>query len=384
MHDLFLSLRQHCLNFLCLLQVHNRKSALFVAGDCFDLEVLQNVLRAYWESGYSCSFLQGEPLASVYRTGILVYLRGDVSTDLIHSIDAKICHIYDYSRTISHATLDLLMSRFTCTYISLQRPPAQCTTPISMYKYAPFYHPVYPRDWLFPGRLRAFFQTPSLSVHIGNRKSSIRDQKDPVYMQFEDILLNHLLPGPSAFVYGDGWHSIGVNARSVPLHLVPFLYSCSRQSIGVLWDIQRYKTLNTRFWLSPINGCVLYVEENSNIIHCPFVYQYSKLEGVSSLPSKSCISSGSVPFNRQEVSLLAVEFWDNHTSSLLHCIGVEPTSRFWPRFVQRASWKFVKLFFFAWSAGAFISANGPLHFLQSHIAILRALRLFKPVVFRGV
>ena len=120
-------------------------------------------------------------------------------------------------------------------------------------------------------------------------------------------------------VFGNGW--IGLDRRISKLNMskVALFYSNSKSALGVLWDIQRYKTLNSRYFYAPLNGCLLFCEENSNLLDVPGVFGYSEM--LNKLDNFGIEQS-------KDLQSKAIAFWNNENKNLISQLSLREKSLF--------------------------------------------------------
>jgi hypothetical protein len=164
------------------------------------------------------------------------------------------------------------------------------------------WHPVYGRPWTSrPTRVRFNF------VHVGNYKP-VAAGTTPDAPNF--ALLSALKAGEGP-VWGNGWNALlplEICRGPVPLWKVPRIYRQSRAAYGVRYPFQRtHQLISSRFWMAPLNGCVVVSDEATLDRNLPGVY-FDSLDRAGEFAR-----SGDA---RRELMREAAVFWRDYTHSL--------------------------------------------------------------------
>jgi hypothetical protein len=280
------------------------KKVLLYSPGSFDIDVLLNCIFFYSKLGFVCKVQYGK-----IRKGIkvqrFVYLRDNINEGDLALVDSDICDIYDYSKTTNLSSFNYISEKFIeVNYFSLTQRQR-----FKNFRNFKGYHPVYTKFWTH----KNIKKTISF-VHIGTRKASIRvNNADLIYLHFENILRKYILD-QDLKLFGRGWEEFRINVSALNLFSVAKVYSKSVLTIGVLWDIQRYKTLNARYILAPLNGCFLYCEKDTNLINVPGVFSYDEIDLLPSMKKR---------MSHEKLRLESMQFWDKHTGLIAESLGMK-------------------------------------------------------------
>ncbi len=167
-------------------------------------------------------------------------------------------------------------------------------------------NPVYPKFWT---SLNLKSEKKYNSVHIGNYKSFLSVEKDCPGFNFLEFCRLHKVS-----VWGNGWLSsnlpFDLNCGPLKLEEVPRIYRQSEVSFGIMYPDQRGRFVSGRFWLGPINGCLMYTEAILPHQEIPGVYyfDYQKLRFPKELQQS------------RNLALEARVFWTQSTKSAFEII----------------------------------------------------------------
>lgn len=211
-------------------------------------------------------------------------------------------HIYDYSKTIDTDPLIGIQST-QATLMSLDKDLIfeLCGSGVkSIYSY----HPVDVRFWISgQGKTEHFFQM----LHIGNHK--ITQMDDRVQSKFNEYVIEN-----NVTIYGQNWDAILPNMGPIPFNAVSSLYAKSKFAIGVMYQYQRFKTLSSRMWLGPINGCTVITEALPKGLDVPGVIVSDfEIESITRARDGAC--SGNMLAMRARI------FWNQEKHALTERLG---------------------------------------------------------------
>ncbi len=290
------------------------KKVLIYSPGSFDIEVLNNVIQFYSGLGFICQICYGK-IKRKYKVSRFIYLRDPLNGNSLELVSSEICDIFDYSKTIDENSLSCLFNYFTeVNYISLTRPAPNFSCD---YNYIKGYHPVITNLWA-----NKISKKDISLIYIGSRKSSIRfNKEDNVYMEFENLLLDKY-SSRDIKVYGNGWKDLDIKIVKLNMSKVSTYYSKSKAALGVLWDIQRYRTLNSRYFYAPLNGCLLFCEDKSNLLDVPGIYGYDEMESI--------VENFSIE-QSVDLQLKAIDFWDKENHKIASQLSLHENNIFFAR-----------------------------------------------------
>ncbi len=244
-------------------------TCLLYAGDGFDEEVLKNVKYMYEELEYLVAY--GDVIT---RTNLLVLLRfSNLDLNQLKNADIDEVHIFDYVCDSTKIT-EIVKARPDVRiriYVSsqLRKDELEALQKKKMLdlnaEIVKAFYPVVTKFW--KGEIR--HPTKFRFIHIGNYKSTYED--DLVSQEFLKLIYKL-----NCKVYGAGWDTNHKHlfAKKVRLNETVKMYAGSQYALGQMYPYQRGKTVSGRFWLAPLNGCVLISEGLISDFDFPGVIAY--------------------------------------------------------------------------------------------------------------
>lgn len=262
-------------------------TCLIYSPDGFDLCVLNNQIDFYRLLGFNVFYSN-----KIHPANLLVILRGkSFSDEVIRKINESNysqIHVFDYagqqtSKICKDLLGDVVVVAPSMNSIARDIPDNKIIIT----------HPYISLErWV----CRRTYTRKNELIHIGNYKA----QSDGD-MQLKS--LNKFINRENVTVYGSGWANIIESDRNrgpVRITEVPRLYTNHKYAIGIMHPFQRDNTYSSRFWLAPLNGCLVLSEDGlfSGKIPGVYIVDYSDLT-INNLPRINC----------DDIAKTALQFW---------------------------------------------------------------------------
>jgi len=222
------------------------RTCVIVGLDGFDPDVLANLVLFYAACGFDVSSSQ-VPV----ECDLLVIQRGMYNGQVFETRAAE-CHIYDYVR---NGTSDLHRSFPNIGAIAVISPTAPASGKSAPATLIRSFHPVIGELW---ANRDARPRRPYRFVHVGHRKNNT--SSDRWLEQMDRVAVSG-----ACHMWGSGWQELSVTDTGTlhepaTLHQCQGIYRQAESAFGVMYPMQRTRTISGRAWQGPLNGCVVYSE----------------------------------------------------------------------------------------------------------------------------
>jgi len=277
------------------------RTCVIVGLDGFDPDVLANLVLFYTACGFDVSSSQAPA-----DCDLLVIQRGTYSGQEFETRAAE-CHVYDYVR---NGTSDLHRSFPNIGAIAVISPTAPAsgsTTPSNLIR---SFHPVIAELWTNRDTRP---RRPYRVVHVGHRKSNAAN--DRWLEQMDRVALSG-----ACHMWGSGWQELsGTDAATLhepaTLHQCQGIYRQAESAFGVMYPMQRTRTISGRAWQGPLNGCIVYSEAVVPDAEIPGLIACDDFLAALHGPPASVIPPA-------ELIAAAAAYWNGVTASLARELGL--------------------------------------------------------------
>ncbi len=278
------------------------KTCLIYGHSGLDLDVTFNLKSFYNQLGFRVFFSK-----KLYDADLLVVLRAVDKPIDISNFNFLLVHVYDYGGWDYDSFVKSIDHKITYIF---------CTSESKLRRLVEILH--FPKEHVFV----AFPPVDIMLwcnkiedvrydfIHVGNFKPNLKD--DPINELFHKALRHY-----KVHVWGSGWFlDKKIYHGKIGLFKVSKIYSKSKFSFGLMYPFQREITFSGRFWLAPLNGCIVFSEPG---------YFSSKIPGV--VETNYCIKEIetllSIGVDRLALQNQSKLFWKERNNDTL--LLVKPT-----------------------------------------------------------
>ena len=222
------------------------KTCLIYGQNGLDLEIAFNLRSFYKALGFKTFFSE-----KLYDADLLVVVRAVDKTIDTQTLNFSLVHVYDYGGWDYDAFVRTIDQKITYIF---------CTSSIKKNRLIEILH--FPANQVFVALppidiklwCKKIKELKYNTVHIGNFKPITED--DSIKDRF-----NQTLSYFKTHIWGLGWQLDKYQSHGKTSYFtVSSIYSQSKFALGLMYPFQREVTFSSRFWLAPLNGCLLFSE----------------------------------------------------------------------------------------------------------------------------